>query len=90
MSEVTCPECHGQRLRKEALAVTVGGINIARMGDMSVIEAMDFVDGLELNEKEHIIADRIIKEIKADVYKRQENAFPRVQQMRYIIKNFHR
>ena len=65
MSEVTCPECHGQRLRKEALAVTVGGINIARMGDMSVIEAMDFVDGLELNEKEHIIADRIIKEIKA-------------------------
>ena len=65
MSEVTCPECHGQRLRKEALAVTVGGINIARMGDMSVIEAIEFVESLELSEKEHIIADRIIKEIKA-------------------------
>ncbi len=65
MSEVVCPDCGGQRLRKEALAVTVGGINIARMGDMSVIEAMDFIDGLELSEKERIIADRIIKEIKA-------------------------
>ena len=65
MSEVTCPECHGQRLRKEALAVTVGGINIARMGDMSVIEAIEFVESLELSEKEHIIADRILKEIKA-------------------------
>ena len=65
MSEVTCPECHGQRLRKEALAVTVGGINIARRGDMSVTEAIEFVESLELSEKEHIIADRIIKEIKA-------------------------
>lgn len=61
MSEVTCPECHGQRLRKEALAVTVGGINIARMGDMSVTEAIEFVESLELSEKEHIIADRILK-----------------------------
>ena len=65
MSEVTCPECHGQRLRKEALAVTVGGINIARMGDMSVTEAIESVESLELSEKEHIIADRILKEIKA-------------------------
>ena len=65
MSEVTCPECHGQRLRKEALAVTVGGINIARMGDMSVTEAIEFVESLELSEKEYIIADRILKEIKA-------------------------
>ena len=65
MSEVTCPECHGQRLRKEALAVKVGGINIARMGDMSVTEAIEFVESLELSEKEHIIADRILKEIKA-------------------------
>ncbi len=65
MSEVVCPDCGGQRLRREALAVTVGGINIAQMGDMSVIEAMDFIDGLELNEREQIIADRIIREIKA-------------------------
>ena len=65
MSEVTCPECHGRRLRKEALAVAVGGISIAQMGDMSVTEAMDFIASLELSEKEHIIADRIIKEINA-------------------------
>ncbi len=65
MSEVMCPDCKGQRLRREALAVTVGGINIAAMGDMSVTEAISFVDSLEMSETEHIIADRIIKEIKA-------------------------
>lgn len=65
MSETPCPECKGLRLRKEALAVTVGGKNIAEMGDMSISEAMDFVDGLVLTPKERIIADRIVKEIKS-------------------------
>ena len=65
MSEICCPSCGGLRLRREALAVTVGGINIAQMGDMSINEAMDFVDGLELSDRENIIAERIIKEIKA-------------------------
>ncbi len=65
MSEVLCPECRGRRLRKEALAVTVGGKTIAQMGEMSVSDAMDFIDSLTLSEKEGIIADRIIKEIKS-------------------------
>lgn len=65
MSEIMCPDCKGQRLRKEALAVTVGGINIARMGDMSVTDAIDFIRSLELSATEHMIADRIIKEISS-------------------------
>ncbi len=64
MSEIRCPTCGGLRLRREALAVTVGGINIADMSAMSITEAMDFVEALELSEKEKIIAERILKEIK--------------------------
>lgn len=64
MSEIRCPECNGKRLRKEALAVTINDINIAQLCDMSVSEAIDFVDSLTLTEKEKIIAERILKEIK--------------------------
>ena len=64
MSEITCPTCGGLRLRKEALAVTVGGKNIAQMSDMSITEAIDFVDSLVLTEKQQIIAAQILKEIK--------------------------
>ena len=64
MSEICCPGCHGLRLRKEALAVTVGGKSIAEVSDMSINEALEFVDSLVLTEKETIIAERIIKEIK--------------------------
>ena len=65
MSEVACPECGGRRLRKSALAVTVGGMNIAEFCALSVSNALEFIDGLEFNEKEAVIAERIIKEIKA-------------------------
>ena len=65
MSEIACPECHGRRLRKSALAVTVGGMNIAEFSELSVSKALEFVDSLEFNEKEALIAERIIKEIKA-------------------------
>jgi len=65
MSEILCPECLGKRLKKESLSVTVGGKTIAEMGDMSISEAIDFVDGLVLTPKEKIIAERIIKEIKS-------------------------
>ena len=65
MSEVECPECKGRRLRKEALAVTVGGKNIAEVGDMSISEAIAFVEGLSLTPKEKIIGERILKEIKS-------------------------
>lgn len=64
MSEIHCDECNGDRLSKESLAVTVGGINIADFCKMSVVEALDFVDKLELTEVQKIIASEIIKEIK--------------------------
>ena len=63
MAETPCPTCGGRRLKKEALAVTVGGINIADFTDMSVTNALSFIRNLKLTEKQSIIADRIIKEI---------------------------
>ena len=65
MSEVNCPECKGRRLKKTALAVTVGGMNIAEFTELSIFKALEFIDGLKLNEKDAMIAERIIKEIKA-------------------------
>ncbi|OUO15305.1 MULTISPECIES: excinuclease ABC subunit UvrA [unclassified Flavonifractor] len=64
MGERPCPDCGGKRLRKEALAVTVGGINIDTFCRKSVTEALDFVDHLELSDQKMLIADRILKEIK--------------------------
>ena len=64
MSQVPCPECAGRRLRPESLAVTVGGINIADFSEKSVEEALAFIKQLELTEREHWIADRILKEIR--------------------------
>jgi excinuclease ABC subunit A len=64
MSEHPCPSCGGRRLKKEVLAVTVGGLSIAELTDMSINVALDFVEGLPLTEMEHMIADRILKEIK--------------------------
>ena len=65
MSEVSCPDCHGRRLKKTALAVTVGGMSIADFSDLSVVKALEFIEGLQLNEKDRLIAERILKEIKA-------------------------
>ncbi len=65
MSETPCPDCGGMRLKKTALAVTVGGMNIADFCSLSVFKALEFIDSLELTEKEQIIAERIVKEIKA-------------------------
>ena len=65
MSEVDCPECHGRRLKKTALAVTVGGMSIADFADLSVVKALEFIEKLQLNEKDSVIAERILKEIKA-------------------------
>ncbi len=63
MSAVPCEACKGKRLKDESLAVTVGGLNIAEATDRSIRELMDFFTSLELNEKEHMIGDQIIKEI---------------------------
>lgn len=64
MSEIVCPSCKGERLKKESLAVTVGGINISELCKKTVTEALEFFDALELSEREKIIGERIIKEIK--------------------------
>ena len=64
MAEIPCDECHGDRLSRESLAVTVGGINISDLCKKSVVDAIDFISSLELSEKEKIIGAEIIKEIK--------------------------
>ena len=64
MSDEPCPKCHGKRLKKESLSVTVGGLNIAQVSDFSVVEALDFFDNIDLSARELMIGERIIKEIK--------------------------
>jgi len=64
MSQVNCPTCHGRRLKPESLAVTVGGRNIMELCDLTVEELIAFLDGLCLTEREHMIGDRILKEIR--------------------------
>ena len=64
MSECPCPTCQGRRLRKESLAVTVGGLDIDAFCHKSVTQALDFVDHLELSETQMMIAERILKESK--------------------------
>jgi len=65
MSTVPCPECHGERLKPEYLAVTVGGKNISDFCRMSVTEALEFLDAVELSERDRLIASQILKEIRA-------------------------
>ena len=65
MSETPCPTCQGRRLRQSALAVTVGGLNIAEFTELSVVKALEFLDGLSLSEKDMLIAAQILKEIRA-------------------------
>lgn len=64
MSAVPCEECGGRRLSKVSLAVTVGGINISEFCDKSIKEALEFINNLELTDRERMIADEILKEIK--------------------------
>ena len=62
-----CPVCRGKRLKKEALAVTVGGKNIAEVCEMPVRDLALFLDGLSLTPTQHAIADLILKEIKSRI-----------------------
>lgn len=64
MSSVKCPECHGARLRKESLCVTVGGINIDEFANKSIVKELEFLDSLSLTPREQMIGKLIIKEIK--------------------------
>ena len=67
MTSVPCPSCHGQRLKPEVLAVTLGGKNISQVTEMSIKDIQKFFDNLELNEKQRAIGDLILKEIKARI-----------------------
>lgn len=64
MHDEPCPVCHGKRLKPEVLAVTVGGKNIMELTDLSVTQALDFLEHLTLTEKEQLIGERVIKEIR--------------------------
>lgn len=64
MYNMPCPECGGSRLKKESLAVTVKGLNIDEVSRMSVSEAAEFFDNMELTEREQIIGKQILKEIR--------------------------
>lgn len=63
MANIPCPDCKGKRLKSESLAVTVGGMNIAQLSDMTVRHAREKLSTLTLNKTEEMIAGRILKEI---------------------------
>ncbi len=65
IEETPCPVCHGQRLNKQALAVTVGGKNIDEFCRLSVVDGLDFINSLTFTESEMQIAKEILKEIRA-------------------------
>ncbi|MBQ7739846.1 MAG: excinuclease ABC subunit UvrA [Eubacterium sp.] len=64
MRECKCGECGGARLKPEALSVTVGGMNIYEFTKMSISDELDFINNLKLTEKEQLIGNLVIKEIK--------------------------
>jgi excinuclease ABC subunit A len=65
MSLIPCPDCGGRRLKPEALAVTVGGLSIAELCDLSIREIIDFFSRIQLTETERLIANQIMKELNA-------------------------
>ena len=65
MREVPCSECDGARLKPESLAVTVGGSNLFEVCNLSIRDSTKFVADLRLSERDHLIADRVLKEVKA-------------------------
>jgi excinuclease ABC subunit A len=65
MREVPCRACGGARLKPESMAVTVGGMNIARLTELAIRDTFGFMDRLELSEREQMIAERLLKEIRS-------------------------
>ena len=65
MTEVPCDACGGRRLSDVSLGVTVGGLNISQMCDMSVVGILDYLESMELSERDMMIAGEILNEIKA-------------------------
>nr|MBA3764030.1 excinuclease ABC subunit UvrA [Actinomycetota bacterium] len=64
MREIPCRACKGARLRPETLAVTVAGLNIAELTDRSIRDTLAFVETIDLSERETMIAERLLKEIR--------------------------
>ncbi len=64
MGDSVCPDCHGQRLKKESLSVTVADKNINDFCNMSVSDALEFVNSIRLSERDAMIAKQILKEIR--------------------------
>ncbi len=65
MANTPCPECGGRRLKRESLAVTVDGKNIAEISELSVRDALGFFENVHLTEKERIIAHQVLKEVNS-------------------------
>jgi excinuclease ABC subunit A len=64
MREIPCRACGGARLKPETLAVTVGGLNISQLTDLSIRQTLAFTETVELTDREHMIAERLLKEIR--------------------------
>ncbi|MEC9489396.1 MAG: excinuclease ABC subunit UvrA [Halanaerobiales bacterium] len=64
MNEIPCHVCHGQRLKPEVLAVTVGGISIAKFSSFTIKEAHEFIEGVELDDRRARIGKEILKEVR--------------------------
>ena len=64
MTDRPCPSCGGARLKPSTLAVTIGGLNIHELSSLSVTGAREFLDGLDLTERERLIGERVLKEIR--------------------------
>lgn len=67
MSEVSCKACRGRRLKPEVLGVTVGGLNIMEFTEKSIKDELEFIENLELSEKEQMISEQIIKELRSRI-----------------------
>ena len=65
MTTSPCPHCHGDRLSDISRAVTVGGLSITQFCDLSVTKALEFLDGLQLKGSQAVIAEQILREIRA-------------------------
>lgn len=65
MTACKCPDCNGTRLKPEILSVTVGNKNISEFCDMSISQAIGYIDSLELSDKDRFISESILKEIKS-------------------------
>ena len=64
MSEIPCPSCKGNRLKEEVLAVRIGGLNIAELTNLSIVKAIEFFENLELDARQQLIGEQVLKEIK--------------------------